>query len=362
MRSRISVIAFVDIAVLLSCAAGQGDYTDFNETESDGVGWETQDRRLEDNSSSPSPSPSGGGGGGGGSGNVGGDPITYYGDVRAEFEIPVGKWSALLQVPDMDVLGMAYQGNGAEQWIDRVAITTNRGEKVVEISIKKNLMEFNRSRIPPNAFETLEISMDKWAINPLVVMPPPDAFFYHLPSINIGFGRVRQPGHGQELGPAPRREAVVVVSDFVKLVVMSSSAIEYYGDDPYLALKYSHLDLQVLDMKDNGEFRGILPELWGLAPVSNRTRALTKSHSSEGFMNSFGMPGPQPAEEPDVDIIEGSSEITLGHASHRALEPGDVWDPEIDVAKASVVGVSSDPVLKILSEGDHVAAAACVNI
>jgi len=191
--------------------------------------------------------------------SVAGDPITYYGQaIRREFKITAGgPLTTLLKVPDMHVLATAVEGSGEEQWLDRISVTTPAGEEVVNVAIKSNLFDFNRSALPPNAFETLSVKMDWWFSRPLAIMPPADEYYVHWHGLRVAFGRAR----GTPLD-APRREMVMVVSRFVNVYITSSSAHEYY-EQAYLAYKYAHLDVLLGDMRNHSSFKGLLPELWG---------------------------------------------------------------------------------------------------
>ena len=74
---------------------------------------------------------------------------------------------------------------------------------------------------------------------------------------------------------APPREAVVVYGQFVHLIITSSSAFEYYMNG-LLATQHAHLHIDFLYMKNESSFSGLLPEVWGLRPLSEATARLMK--------------------------------------------------------------------------------------
>merc|ERR1712176_1062684 len=75
----------------------------------------------------------------------------------------------------------------------------------------------------------------------------------------------------------PCQECSHVVGKFAKILVCSASAHEYYNSG-YGAYKYAHLDLEFFDLRvDLGDFKGVLPEIWGITPRSNETQAMIKS-------------------------------------------------------------------------------------
>jgi len=60
----------------------------------------------------------------------------------------------------------------------------------------------------------------------------------------------------------------------------SSPATEYYGPLGHLALKYAHLDLAFIEVQNITSLTGLLPELWGVQPMSDSTRAYVKENAS----------------------------------------------------------------------------------
>jgi len=213
---------------------------------------------------SPSPTPS-----------VSGDPITWHGNVREEFWLPHTVLSPLIRSPDMQVLASSVPGHKEDQWINRIVITSGLGEPVLDVKIIKNLTYFNRGSLPPNAFETLDVKMEWWRPGVVGIMPPGDAQFNHWSGISMGFGRVRH--YGQlNAGAAPRREAVYIVSKHLKILILSSAAREYFLESGHLGMEYSHLDLEIMEIADQKQITGILPELWGMLPMSEETKVLRK--------------------------------------------------------------------------------------
>eukprot|EP00929_Paragymnodinium_shiwhaense_P095420 TRINITY_DN5652_c0_g1_i1.p1 TRINITY_DN5652_c0_g1~~TRINITY_DN5652_c0_g1_i1.p1 ORF type:complete len:1295 (+),score=207.12 TRINITY_DN5652_c0_g1_i1:95-3979(+) len=206
-----------------------------------------------------------------------GDPVTSYGNVREEFTLPMGVMTPLIETSDLRLLADAFPGFAeGEQWIGKVMITSsNGGEEILKIGIKDDLVHFNRANLLPDAFETLEVSLDWYSPGPMSVMPPADAYFLHWRDVHIAFARMWNEGHIGPPPPAPRREGVMITSNSLKILVLSTSAKEWH-EDPYMALKYSHLDIFIIEIKDPTSLRGILPEIWGLAPMRNETRAMIK--------------------------------------------------------------------------------------
>jgi len=210
--------------------------------------------------------------------SVQGDPITWHGNVREEFKLPAGMLSPLLLSPDMQVLASSRPGHAEDEWIDRVVVNSAIGDQILDVSIKRNLTYFDRAALPEDSFETLDVRMEWWRDGLVAVMPPGDAQFNHWSGVTLGFGRVRHFGQ-LKAGAAPRREAVYVASNSLKILILSSAAREYFierGDSFHQAMEYSHLDLEIMEIGDQSALRGMLPELWGMIPMSEETKALRK--------------------------------------------------------------------------------------
>lgn len=278
----------------------------------------------------PSPSPS--------TSSVSGDPVTWHGNVREEFRLPEGGVLApLLQSPDMQVLASSRPGHAEDEWIDRVVITSAVGEHVLDVSIKRNLSYFNRAALLPNSFETLDVKMEWWRPGLVTIMPPGDAQFNHWSGISLAFGRVRHFGQ-PKAGVAPRREAVYIVSNSLKILVLSSAAREYFLERGDLGMEYSHLDLEIMEISDQSLLRGILPELWGLVPMSDETRALRKVPSpSEYFDDGPRATLPSISESrstsTDANTTSGDNCSAVDSAMPKKLGHG-------EAAVASVEGLS----------------------
>lgn len=207
--------------------------------------------------------------------NIIGDPITWHGNVREEFWLPNAVLSPLIRAPDLNVFASSRPGHTDDQWIDRIVITSVANEEVLDVSIKKNLTYYDRAALPENSFETLDVKMEWMQEEKMEVMPPGDAQFDHWRGIRLGFGRVRHFGQ-LKAGPAPRREAIYVTSKSLKILILSSSAREYFLESGELALEFSHLDIEIMEIADESKLTGILPELWGLVPMSAETNKLRK--------------------------------------------------------------------------------------
>ena len=212
-------------------------------------------------SPSPSPSPA----------SVVGDPVSYFGGKRFEFVLPPCM-SLLLKMPDMELWGQPFYGLMGEQWIERLSIRSG-AQEVAMVKIKPDIALFESKRSTPNAFATMDFTIPEIDPEPLPWIPRP-CHYIHSSGLTISCHQGRYLGTSKSSN-APPREAVMVVGRWVSLLITSSSAFEYYMNGP-LAAQHAHLDLDFVDMKNESSFTGLLPEVWGLQPMSDDTARLLK--------------------------------------------------------------------------------------
>merc|ERR1712224_338357 len=128
---------------------------------------------------------------------------------------------------------------------------------VVDIRIKKNLttlVDADEFKSEPYRFKTLDVSVAAWNI-PMEFMPQAHELLVHRTGIGLGFGVAARAERAPQ-GNAPSRECIVASSVTLKIMVCSSSAREYFGD-PYLDMKYAHLDLNIVYIRDPRVLKGL---------------------------------------------------------------------------------------------------------
>jgi hypothetical protein len=203
----------------------------------------------------------------------------------------------ILYTQELSLLGSTFPGNPYEQWFDRIVVTGPDGFQLAEVSIKKDIVEWNRTRHKRKrdrsnqCFETLDVKVGADE-SPLATMPKPNWFFRRW-DVHIGIAKIEhlfEFGHRlltQKTIGGARREVVQIRCKSGHFLIVSSPATEYFGEHAYLAAKYAHLDVVILEMHDQASLRGVLPELWGLRPLSNTTKAmLTPPWSRNGTLNA----------------------------------------------------------------------------
>merc|ERR1712146_286674 len=72
------------------------------------------------------------------------------------------------------------------------------------------------------------------------------------------------------------RECVDIAGPWLHLYVCSTAATEYFGHLRHLSLKYAHLDMLFVEVRSFQSLTGLLPELWGVQPMSEFTKTCVK--------------------------------------------------------------------------------------
>jgi len=200
-------------------------------------------------------------------GAVGGDPVTWFGNLRAEFDLPLHQLTTLLRTPDMEVAAAPFAGWNGDQWIGRLAIKSASGKPVLQIDARKDLRDFDRSLLLDGDFDTMDFGVGD---------PGQCAFdtnkFVHPSGIHAAWNRAADCTFERFRACT---EVVVIVGQYAKLLIESAPAREMYGGVD--AHAHVHLDFQVFDMTSKETFEGPLAEMWGLKPeISDSTRKLLK--------------------------------------------------------------------------------------
>lgn len=200
--------------------------------------------------------------------------MTYYGNVRKEFVLPVGKLTCLLQTPEVRVSADVFATANGEQWFSWFSISSLDGRRIVDVRIKPDLEKFNRTASPPRAFETLNVWLAGDSRAPLAAIPLESSDVW---GAALGFSRMSQawlPVRQTRIGSA-FRECAEVNTESLHLAICSAPAYEYSGWQRHLSVRYAHLDLLILRMAPPESLEGVLPELWGVRPMTEATRQMT---------------------------------------------------------------------------------------
>lgn len=214
------------------------------------------------------------------SASVGGDPVTQFRGVEHKFILPIGQLTTLLRSKSLALHASAFQGEFTDlQWIEQIVVDSAAGERVLQVSIRRDIASFEKLEDASDLLETIEVRAPWMSEGPLTFPKNQEVrwgsfavspTFDHPHNISLSLLRIQNPSSMDKA--APRREGVLITCDELKLFVVSTSAFEYYWTDAdsERALQYSHLDFELLDLKHPYSFSGLLPEVWGLVPMLNQ--------------------------------------------------------------------------------------------
>lgn len=213
------------------------------------------------------------------------DPLARSGDVQREFQLPPGVLTTLVEAPDIVILGSVFEGGGPwEQWFNRIVITVPWQDRYLEIAMRENLQDVNMSKVPRFAFKTLDITMGYAPYDSKRARTRVAGYDKTIPwdflGQHVSFRRMMR-HHSQTyttIGKFPR-ECVDVAGHWLHLYICSAPSTEYYGHQRDLSIKYAHLDMAFIEVRDYTALTGLLPELWDVHPMSESTRALVKSET-----------------------------------------------------------------------------------
>lgn len=149
--------------------------------------------------------------------------------------------------------------------------------------------------------------------------------FYEHPE-GITFMLVRlEHGSGMDR-EAPRREGVLITSNSVKILILSTSALEFYWDDAdeHRALKYAHLDFEVFDMRGASSWTGLLPKVWGIVPGAQKPDLLVDDASGRAEPHSKQRTSLESARTLQMEIlahmdVHHSTNASAGNAITREI-------------------------------------------
>jgi len=222
---------------------------------------------------------------------VGADPITRYGDKSVKFWLTNYELTPLLLTNHINLYGSTFPGPTNDlQWFERFVITSSNDAPIVQVSIKKDI-KHNRTA-PPRVLSQLDVTIKDAAypmkaVNPIYVGEGGHEMYQDFAITN---GQV-QFRVGRELRSPPRLNSksneyvYITTPDLVFGIAPAHAAVEFRSkwhlNDRDSAYKYTHLDLFIIEQFGENKFGGILPELWGVRPMSDKVRAMLDAPAEE---------------------------------------------------------------------------------
>lgn len=277
-------------------------------------------------------------------GGVGADPVTWFGDQVRVFSLPPKKLLPLMTATDLTLHGETFAYGGPwQQWFGRLVLASPGGDRWVQVKVRPDILEFNRSRAVKSHFETLEVTLGHGDFDEpshSTVVPGPDI---HIPLNFLGFDVVfwkmaRNARAAHTMVGSAHRECMEVAGANVHFYVCSSPAHEFYGWQKDLAVKNAHLDLAIIEVIDGQFLKGTLPELWGMQPLSKETEAFIVKDEESPFASSNELLAPPtspkqitqqaaedgviPEKAPSRDVLVG---LALPALPEGVLPDGKGW-------------------------------------
>jgi len=226
---------------------------------------------------------------------VGGDPITRYGSESIKFWLPNFELVPLLKTPHLTLQASTFPGPSTDlQWFERFVVASAEGSPIVQVAIKQN---FNLTRtLPPRVFSQLDITV-KDDPQPLKAMQPIHVSKngreiwqdYAIEGGLVQF-RVGRQEHSPPRVYSRSYEYVYIQSPDLEFAIIPAHAAVEFREDWFMnnrstAYEYTHVDMMIMHMQGQHHFGGILPELWGVKPMSDEVRAMTVAPSEETTKN-----------------------------------------------------------------------------
>lgn len=221
-----------------------------------------------------------------GGGGVGADPVASLGNIRRAFELPLYTLTPLITAPDLVIYGSVFPGNETEQWFDRVVFTTPDESRWMEVRVKKDLEHVNASKLPDWVLSNFDVTLGYGSISNPVTSTKVHILDTRIPFDFLGQEIVFRKMHRHSNIRFPvagglRRECVDMAGTSMHLFLCSAPAHEYYGILHHLSLRYMHLDFGFIEVMDYQELTGLIPELWGVHPMTETTKAYVKEVHEE---------------------------------------------------------------------------------
>jgi hypothetical protein len=250
------------------------------------------------------------------------DPVAWYGDKVRVWELPPHTLTPILSATDMTLHGQTFFYEGPwQQWFDHMVLATPGGERWVQIQVRKDILQFNRSSAPKGLFETLKVTLGHGDFeNPTMRTDIPGPNSAEIPLNFLGFdvvfwkmnrnARVANTGIGRA-----HRECMEVAGANIHFFVCSSPAHEFYGWQRDLSIENAHLDFIMVEALHAENLHGILPELWGMQPMTKETAALISYDSAN-----------ETAPKGSLEVLAVPSSTSSASALPKNTPPhGEAW-------------------------------------
>ena len=193
--------------------------------------------------------------------NTGGDPLTQFGGVETRYWLPAGQEVKLFAQGDVEILATAGPTPGADQkvgdWIHSMRV----------VRASKTAVSVNLNRAAPLA-PAMPIDSSLRLLNVSIA----GRTMGSLGNATVdGLSVAAQRDTVKKIGNASAESIRITLGADFAVSVLAAKAVKF----PSLTeqARHVHLDL-FFDAIDKKAARGVLPEIWGIAPMSLETKRL----------------------------------------------------------------------------------------
>lgn len=210
---------------------------------------------------------------------TGSDPITFHGDKKFKFWVPNHQEFLMLETSDLRVFGRTFPGpKSDQQWFGNFRVVLSDDTPVMEVNIKRPAANHSRvTRCSSRRMDSMDVFLGQ-SKSPLLEMQRRPMEFTAGDDVRFIIDCRQQ---DRPLLASSRTEYIHFETPSIGFLIVAAHAGNEFPDDWRLQLKYMHLDLLILEMPRKNEFKGILPEIWGIVPRSPEVEAMLSPPETE---------------------------------------------------------------------------------
>lgn len=210
---------------------------------------------------------------------TGSDPITFHGDKKFKFWLPNHQEFLMLETSDLRVFGRTFPGpKSDQQWFGNFRVVLADDTPVMEVNIKRPAANHSRvTRCSSRRMDSMDVFLGQ-SKSPLLEMQRRPMEFTAGDDVRFIIDCRQQ---DRPLLASSRTEYIHFETPSIGFLIVAAHAGNEFPDDWRLQLKYMHLDLLILEMPRKNEFKGILPEIWGIVPRSPEVEAMLSPPEEE---------------------------------------------------------------------------------
>ncbi|CAJ1378263.1 unnamed protein product [Effrenium voratum] len=201
---------------------------------------------------------------------AGSDPITFFGGQKFKFWLPLHEELLMLESPELKIFGRVFPGVlPDQQWFGDFRVVLADDTPVVKVRVKEAASNQTR-RCSSRRMESMDIVLGRQRL-PLREMQRRPMEFTAGEAVRFAVNCRQQ---DRPLLASSRTEYLHFETPSIVFLIVAAHAGNEFPHDMRLQLKYMHLDLLILEMPRKHEFRGVLPEIWGLQPRSEAVQTM----------------------------------------------------------------------------------------